>query len=94
MKRVLIAVAGVGLVVTAIGVARAHTGETSTPDAQAPSVRVIGLPASAGWLPASAAPRWPCFENSSPTKFPIQALSTSSAGVPVASSAPLTDIRT
>ena len=37
MKRVLIAVAGVGLVVTAIGVARAHTGETSTPDAQAPS---------------------------------------------------------
>ncbi|KRC63766.1 hypothetical protein ASE12_02680 [Aeromicrobium sp. Root236] len=34
MKRVLMAVAGVGLVVAAIGVARAHTGETSTPDAQ------------------------------------------------------------
>jgi len=37
MKRVLIGVAGVGLAVAAIGVARAHTGETSTPDAQAPA---------------------------------------------------------
>lgn len=37
MKRIVTAVVGAGLVVAAVGVARAISGEDSTPDAQAPT---------------------------------------------------------
>ena len=45
MKRVLMAIAGTGLFIAAIGVARAHTGEDATPDAQAPSTSAPTQPA-------------------------------------------------
>lgn len=42
MKRVVLAIAGAGLVVAAIAVARANSGEDSTPDAQPPSTSAPG----------------------------------------------------